>query len=238
MNGIIHSYESFGASDGPGIRFVVFMQGCEMRCKYCHNPDTWCKTGSVKTPEDVMKQALRYRDYWGSNGGITVSGGEPMLQPQFVTELFTLAKENGVHTTLDTSGQPFAADNLEFEKLLKVTDLVLLDIKQIDSDKHKTLTGHYNDNILLFAKTLDKLNIPVWIRHVYIPEIETDEDLVNLGEFVKTLSNVEKFELLPYHTLGVHKWEKLGYDYSLKDVTIPTDEQITHAKQQIGRAHV
>lgn len=230
MTGLIHSVESFGASDGPGIRFIVFMQGCTMRCKYCHNPDTWCLTGGERmTASQVMQLALRYRYYWGESGGITVSGGEPMLQNGFVTELFLLAKQKGVSTVLDTSGAPFKNDGT-FDKLFEVTDRVLLDIKHIDNEKHKQLTGRGNANILQFARVLDKRKIPIWIRHVLVPGLESDEDLLNLRAFIDTLSNVEKVEVLPYHTLGVHKWESLGLDYPLKDVDTPTAEYTDYAK--------
>lgn len=229
MYGIIHSTESFGASDGPGIRYIVFMQGCNMRCKYCHNPDSWACEGEKKTPEQVLENALRYRDYWGENGGITVSGGEPMLQAEFVTQLFTLAKEQGIHTALDTSGEPF--DNSErFQKLFSVTDLVLLDIKHIDSQKHKELTGRDNTNILSLARYLCDKNIPVWIRHVLVPGLETNEDIMNLRDFIKSLKNVQRVDVLPYHTLGVHKWENLGINYPLKDTKTPTPEYVEQIK--------
>lgn len=230
MDGIIHSLESFGAADGPGIRFIVFMQGCGMRCKYCHNPDTWAKNGTVMSAKEVFENAVRYRDYWGSKGGITVSGGEPMLQPEFVTELFTLAKQNGINTALDTSGQPYDKNDDKLKKLIGVTDLVMLDIKHIDDDKHKQLTGHSNANILEFARELDRIGKPVWIRHVYIPTLESKDELCRLREFLDTLSNVEKVEVLPYHTLGVHKWQKLNIKYPLEGVKTPTPEEIEFAK--------
>lgn len=230
MDGRVHSFESFGASDGPGIRFILFLQGCNMRCKYCHNPDTWKKDGDLKSAHEILSHALRYRDYWGSTGGITVSGGEPLLQPEFVTELFTLAKKEGIHTAIDTAGQPYHPDNPVFDKLLSVTDLVLLDIKHIDPVRHKSLTGLDNENILEFAKKLSEISKPVWIRHVYVPQLETDSELMRLSVFLKTLPNVEKVEILPYHTLGVSKWSRLGIDYPLKNATVPTKEQLAHAR--------
>lgn len=218
MEGIIHSTESFGAADGPGIRFVIFMQGCKMRCSYCHNPDSWSTAGEKAEANKLLCRALRYRDFWGEKGGITVSGGEPMLQAEFVTELFTLAKEAGIHTALDTSAQPFDKDNPVFEKLFGKTDLVLLDIKHIDSEKHRELTGFGNESILECARYLDSRKIPVIIRHVVVPGMESDNELVRLGEFIKSLGNVKKTELLPYHTLGRHKWEALKLRYPLEKV--------------------
>ncbi len=233
MKGFIHSFESFGTVDGPGIRFVVFTQGCPLRCKYCHNPDTWGQGGQAYEAADVAKKALRYKNYFTGGGGVTVSGGEPMLQKEFLTELFTLLKQQGVHTALDTSGGCFDPDRKEkFDGLLAVTDLVLLDIKHIDEKEHERLTGMDNLNTLAFARYLNEKKIPVWIRHVLVPEItDVDGALDKLREFIDTLDNVEKVEVLPYHTLGVEKYEKLGIDYPLKGVQPPTKERIEHAKR-------
>lgn len=237
MQGYIHSIESMAAVDGPGVRFVVFMQGCNMRCKFCHNPETWGCGKVSYTPDELLKKALKYRSYWGTSsnhGGVTVSGGEPLLQIEFVTEFFRLLKDNGVHTALDTAGQPFSesSDFLEkFDELLKYTDLVLLDIKEYDSKKHKALTGFDNKNILKMAKYLSDKKIPMWIRHVLIPDITDDEKgLCELSEFIKTLKTVEKIEVLPYHTLGVSKWEKLNIKYPLLGVRTPTQEEIKKAE--------
>ncbi len=230
MNGIIHSFESFGASDGPGIRFVVFMQGCNMRCKYCHNPDTWKREGESYSAQQVLEKAKHYREYWGTNGGITVSGGEPLLQAEFVTELFTLAKSEGISTVLDTSGIAYDGSEV-FDKLFSVTDLVLLDIKHIDTQKHKELTGHENAPVLALAKKLDRLCVPVWIRHVLVPGLESEEELFKLSDFISTLSNVKKVQVLPYHTLGVHKWELLGIPYQLEGISPPSKEELEHAKR-------
>ena len=237
MLGYIHSFETFGLVDGPGVRFVAFLNGCSMRCKYCHNPDTWEMGGDTYTPSEVFKRALKYKSYWGKNGGITVSGGEPMLQMQFVTELFAEAKKKGVSTCLDTSGVAFnPTDTENVDKLLDVTDLVMLDIKHIDDEKHKELTGHSNKNILEFAKYLDSKNIPVWIRHVVVPGITLDEKyLEKLGNFVGTLSNVEKLETLPYHSLAIPKYEKLGIAYPLLDTPNATKEQADWAKEIIEK---
>lgn len=237
MKGYIHSFESFGSVDGPGVRFVVFVNGCSMRCKYCHNPDTWKKEGDTFSAEEIFQKAYRYKNYWGKEGGITVSGGEPMLQMQFVTELFSLAKAKNVNTCLDTSGIAFDPDNTsETDKLLDVTDLVMLDIKHINDKCHLELTGQSNRNILAFAKYLDSKNIPVWIRHVVVPGITLEENaLEELGKFIGTLSNVKKVETLPYHSLAIPKYEELGIEYPLMDTPNSTQEQAQWAKEIIER---
>lgn len=232
----VHSVESFGSVDGPGIRFVIFLKGCAMRCQYCHNPDTWDRAGgNLRSVDDVLSQALRYRSYWGEKGGITVSGGEALLQIQPLTELFHKAKDLGINTCLDTSAQPFSRKDgrfLAFEALMKYTDLVLLDIKHIDNDAHKRLTGWENENILDCARYLSDIHKPVWIRHVLVPGInDDDESLYRLRSFIDTLSNVERVEVLPYHDLGVYKWEQLGIPYKLTDVKPPTEESVLHARK-------
>lgn len=232
--GRIHSIESFGSVDGPGVRFIVFLKGCHMRCQFCHNPDTWeMKDGELKSADELLAQALRYKTYWKKGGGITVSGGEPLLQIDFLIEFFTKAKAKGVHTTLDTSGNPFTRKEpffSKFNELMKVTDLVMLDIKQIDNAKHKELTGWSNDNILDMAQYLSEINKPTWIRHVLVPGgSDNDEQLIELDKFIKTLNNVDRVEVLPYHSLGTFKWEELGIDYPLKDVVPPTKERIENA---------
>ncbi|WP_346748866.1 pyruvate formate-lyase-activating protein [Prevotella jejuni] len=232
----VHSVESFGSVDGPGIRFVIFLKGCAMRCQYCHNPDTWDRAGgNLRSVDDVLSQALRYRSYWGEKGGITVSGGEALLQIQPLTELFHKAKDLGINTCLDTSAQPFSRKDgrfLAFEALMKYTDLVLLDIKHIDNDAHKRLTGWENENILDCARYLSDIHKPVWIRQVLVPGInDDDESLHRLRSFIDTLSNVERVEVLPYHDLGVYKWEQLGIPYKLTDVKPPTEESVLHARK-------
>lgn len=235
----VHSIESFGSADGPGVRFLVFLQGCNMRCKYCHNPDTWKLPGddydNLKTPEELLKQAKRYKSYWGKTGGITVSGGEALLQIDFLIEFFKLAKQNQIHTTLDTAGNPFTREPEFFDKfneLLKYTDLFMLDIKHIDDEEHKKLTGFTNKNILDMAEYLSKQGKDMWIRHVLVPGINDDEKyLKRLYEFISKLKTVKKVEILPYHTLGVFKWKELGYKYSLEDVEPPTKEQVERAKE-------
>lgn len=234
--GYIHSLESFGSVDGPGIRFVIFTSGCGMRCRFCHNPDTWeMNSGKRYSVDQLIAKALRYRPYWGSQGGITVSGGEPLLQMDFLSELFSAAKKEKIHTVLDTSGSPFTRQEPfygKFEKLMKDTDLVLLDIKQIDNVQHKILTGHSNTNILEFAQYLSEIRKPVWIRHVLVPGgSDRDDYLCRLRTFLDTLDNVERIEVLPYHTLGVYKWKELGLDYPLEGVEPPSEERIENAKR-------
>lgn len=239
MEGYIHSTESFGSVDGPGVRFVIFTAGCSMRCQFCHNPDTWnMKTGTLTSADDLIKKALRYRSYWGNEGGITVSGGEPLLQIDFLTELFKKAKENGIHTTLDTSGNPFTREEpffSKFNELMQYTDLILLDIKHIDEKEHIRLTGHTNKNILDLAAYLSDMEKPVWIRHVLVPKrSDKDEYLDRLHEFILTLHNVERVEVLPYHTLGAFKWKELGMEYPLEGIDPPTAERVENARKRLG----
>ena len=233
IKGRVHSFDSFGTVDGPGIRFTVFMQGCPLRCKFCHNRDTWDTTlGKEYTPEEVINEAMKYKNYLiPSGGGITITGGEPLLQADFVREVFKLAKEVGLHTTLDTSG--VIGTNIA-DKVLEYTDLVLLDIKEINNEKCRELTGMGSMKPIWFAKHLDKKGIPVWIRHVVIPGVNDDkEDLKQLGKFLNTIGNVEQLDLLPYHTLGVFKWEKLGVPYELEGIRQATDEDIKRAQSII-----
>ena len=234
--GYVHSLESFGSVDGPGVRYIIFLSGCAMRCQFCHNPDTWdMSKGTLYTADELLNKAIKYRAYWGSKGGITVSGGEPLLQIDFLTELFRKAKEKGIHTTIDTSGNPFTKEQPffgKFQELMKYTDLVMLDIKEIDPERHLVLTGQKNDNILELASYLSEINKPMWIRHVLVPErTDYDEDLKKLDEFISTLKSVEKVEILPYHTLGVFKWEELGIPYPLEGVPTPTDERVKNAQK-------
>lgn len=267
--GAVHSTESFGAVDGPGVRFLIFLQGCPMRCQFCHNPDTWQlpkypeHTISPKmpntdiphskkqdhsseridntvsytfyTPEELYSLARRYRSYWHNGGGITASGGEPLLQIDFLTEFFRIAKSEQVHTALDTSGQPFTRQEPffgKFEQLMAYTDLILLDLKHIDPKCHQKLTGHSNENILDLAQYLSEIGKPMWIRHVLMPGInDSPEYLSRLDRFVSSLKNVERLEVLPYHTYGVPKWKVLGIPYALEDIQPPTKEQLVLANQ-------
>lgn len=241
ITGRIHSIESFGSVDGPGIRFILFLKGCPMRCQYCHNPDTWAlKEAKTMTAKQAFDQAYRYHTYWKKKGGITISGGEALLQTEFVTAVFKLAKKKQVHTCIDTSGAPFTREEPYFSKfneLLNYTDLFLLDIKQIDDEKHKKLTGHTNANILDLAQYLSEQGKDMWIRYVLVPGVTDDEkDLKELRTFVQKLKTVQRFEVLPYHTLGVFKWEELGIEYGLQGVNPPSEEEIDRANETLGTA--
>ena len=232
--------ESFGSVDGPGIRFLIFLKGCPFRCRFCHNPDTWAlPKGEMRTADDLLNQALRYQSYWGKKGGITISGGEPLVQIDFLTELCQKAKQKGIHVTIDTSAATFTREGAFFEKfneLMKYVDLVLLDIKHIDSAKHEWLTGKPNDMVLDCARYLSEINKPVWIRHVLVPGVnDSDEYLTATRKFIDTLHNVERVEVLPYHTLGLFKWEELGIEYGLKGVEPPTPESIAHAEKLLTK---
>lgn len=239
VKGYVHSLESFGLVDGPGVRYVVFLQGCKMRCKFCHNPETWSAEGGEEyTAEELFKKAYRYKNYWKQNGGITVSGGEPLLQIHFVTEFFRLAKQKGINTVLDTAGQPFSENAQWLEKfraLMEYTDLVMLDLKEMDAKLHHDLTGFGNENVLKMAQWLSDNNKPMWIRHVLVPGVTDDESgLREMKRFVDTLNGVERIEVLPYHTLGMFKWEKLGIPYPLDGVRTPTDEEVKKAEEILG----
>jgi len=231
IKGRIHSFESFGTLDGPGIRFVVFMQGCPLRCLYCHNRDTWDAGGGQEyTPLQVIDEMKKYIDYIRfSGGGITVSGGEPTLQADFVTEVFKLAKGMNIHTALDTNG---FADVEKVEELLRYTDLVLLDIKHAVEEKHKLLTGVSNEKIIRFTEYVDEQGIPIWIRYVLVPGYTDDEeDLKQAAKFIGRLKTVKKVEVLPYHSMGAYKWEKLGQKYELEGVREPNATEVQQAKK-------
>lgn len=238
MTGYIHSIESFGSVDGPGVRLVVFFQGCPMRCRYCHNPDTWQpNTGMEMTVEQIMDRYRRNKEFYTS-GGITVTGGEPLLQIDFLTELFIRAKNENIHTCIDTSGITYRPDNAVYieklDKLMQYTDLILLDLKHIDEEKHIRLTKQSNKNILEFVKYLDRKNIPVWVRHVVVPTV-TDDPVYwdKLGRFMATVTNIKKLEILPYHTLGMKKYEELGIEYPLKGVPQRDKELALKARNAI-----
>ena len=237
MLGKIHSVETFGTVDGPGIRLVVFMQGCPMRCLYCHNPDTWeIGVGKEITAEEIITQFEQYREFM-KNGGITVTGGEPLVQTDFVTELFRLAKSKNIHTCLDTSGVTFSEQNRpKFDELMRFTDLVMLDIKHIDDKSHRKITGHSNENILSFAEYLAEKNITLWIRHVVVPNLtDNEEDLFRLGEFLSNLPNLKALDVLPYHDMGRVKYEKLGISYPLADTKPMPKEDAVKARDIIMR---
>lgn len=233
--GAVHSTESFGSVDGPGIRFVIFLQGCKMRCRYCHNPDTWdLYSDNMCTPDKLLDQSERYRSYWGKEGGITVSGGEPLLQLDFLLELFEKAKVRGINTAIDTAGQPFTREEpffSKFQKLMRYTDLFLMDIKHIDPEKHKELTGQPNGNILDMLDYLSSVGKPVWIRYVLVPGITDDEFcLQNTHRFIASLKNVERIDVLPYHSFGEYKWAELSIPYTLKGVELPGAESVKNAE--------
>ncbi len=238
MKGRIHSIESFGTVDGPGIRLVVFMQGCPLRCLYCHNPDTWAIRGGKEVDtEDIIKEYLKNKAFY-RRGGITVTGGEPLLQAEFISELFSKAKEYSIHTAIDTSGITYneaSARSLELiDRILDNTDLVMLDIKHIDREKHKMLTGVDNSAILAFAKHLEERKIPLWVRHVVIEGCtNNEEDLRELGRFIGTLSNLKALDILPYHTLGVAKYKELGIPYPLEGLPPLEKEKALLAKDFI-----
>ena len=234
--GRISATESFGSVDGPGIRFIVFVQGCRYRCQYCHNPETWEREGGYEaTAEEIFRQAWRYRPYWKQKGGITVSGGEPLLQLEFVTELFRLAKAKGVNTVIDTAGEPFTYDEpffSVFENLLPLTDLFLLDLKQIDDEVHRALTGVSNESALALARFLSEHGKRMWIRHVLVPGWTTGEDdLARLSEFIAGLKTVDRVEVLPYHAMARHKYEELHLPYRLGETPAPTAEAIARAEE-------
>jgi len=229
MKGYIHSFESFGTVDGPGVRFVVFFQGCPMRCLYCHNPDTWqIQDGKEMQADEIINKFERNRVFY-ETGGITATGGEPLMQIDFLIELFSKAKEKNIHTCLDTSGIVYNEKNetlmQKMEQLVAVTDLVMLDIKHMNSIEHKKLTSHSNEAVFAFARFLETKKIDLWIRHVIVPGItDKEEELLQLGKFLNTLTNFKHLEVLPYHTMGIVKYENLGMDYPLKGVP-PLDKE-------------
>ncbi len=239
MQGRIHSLESFGTVDGPGTRFVVFVQGCPMRCAYCHNPDTWeMNGGTLMEPSYIIEQYERNSPFYANGGGITVTGGEPLMQLDFLIELFTLAKEKNIHTCIDTSGIAYNPDNTplveKLDRLMELTDLVMLDIKHIDPEKHMDLVKQPNENILKFAAYLDTKGVDMWIRHVVVPGY-TDDDkyLFDLGYFIGQFSNLKALDVLPYHTMGENKYEKLGMEYRLKGVPAMDKTKLVDKKQAI-----
>ncbi len=237
MKGRIHSLQSFGTVDGPGVRYVVFLQGCPMRCKYCHNPDTWAMTGGEEYEASYIIEQYKRNEGFYNGGGLTVTGGEPLLQIDFVLELFTLAKAENIHTCIDTSGITYKPGNDAYNdkliQVLRLTDLVMLDIKHIDPKLHKELTEQPNDGILAFAELLSELDVPIWIRHVVVPGI-TDDDvyLEKLGYFIGGLKSLKALDVLPYHDMAKPKYDNLGMDYVLKDVK-PLEKSVALEKKQV-----
>ena len=230
----VHSVESFGTVDGPGIRFVLFLQGCHLQCKYCHNRDTWnMNGGEYKSLDDIFEKIMKYKNYIYPNGGVTVTGGEPLLQVKFLIELFEKLKKENIHTCIDTSGMVTLTPDIK--KLLSLTDLVLLDIKHINSEKCKNLVGFGNEKELTFARYLSENNIHMWIRQVLIPGYTDDEqDLQQLKDFISSLKTVDKIEVLTYHDMGRYKWEKLGLKYELDGVRIANYDDVKRAKSILG----
>lgn len=232
VKGRIHSFETSGTVDGPGIRFVVFMQGCPFRCLFCHNPDTWSfKAGKLYSVKEVLNKMKNYIPYMrASGGGITVTGGEPLMQIDFLTELFKACKELDMHTAIDTNG--FIEINSDkLDRLMDYTDLVLLSIKHMDPEIHKKITGHTNECTLKFAEYLKLKNIPVWLRYVVVPGLTDDtESLYDLRNFVNNHPNIEKVELIPFHKMGEYKWENLNMDYTLNEAAAAREEDIIKAK--------
>lgn len=237
--GRIHSLESFGTVDGPGTRFVVFVQGCPMRCAYCHNPDTQpMEGGTLMDPSEILEQYLRNEPFYKRNGGLTVTGGEPLMQIDFLIDLFKLLKSHDIHTCIDTSGIAFVRSNedllLKFDELMKYTDLVMLDIKHINPEKHIALVKQPSKNILDFAAYLNEKNVPMWIRHVVVPGYtDDDESLYQLGYFIGQFDNLKALDVLPYHTMGEAKYEKLGLEYPLKGVPAMDKNKVVEKKQVI-----
>lgn len=240
--GRIHSIESFAAADGPGVRSIVFLNGCNLRCRYCHNPDTWAKKEfQLMSADEVLDKIERFRSYWGDAGGLTVSGGEPLLQLDFLTDLFEKARARNINTCLDTAAEPFARDATwlpRFTRLMAATDLVLLDIKHIDSAAHENLTGRGNENILDCARYLDEIGKPVWIRYVLVPGINSSDEIIDrTATFLRSLKNVARVDVLPYHTLGVFKWKALGIPYGLDGVKPPSPELTAHVRAKLSVLH-
>lgn len=230
MQGYIHSFETFGTKDGPGIRFVLFMQGCPLRCLYCHNPDTWGINNKKYelAPEDVFNEISKVKPFI-RNGGVTISGGEPLLQTEFIYELFQLCKNEGIHTAIDTSGYIL---NDKVKNVLKNMDLVLLDIKHINPDKYKELTSRPLEPTFKFMEYLSDINKPVWLRYVLVPGFTNDmDDLHSWAKYASQFNNVERVDILPFHQMGLHKWEQIGADYKLKDVKTPTNEEVKEAHE-------
>ena len=235
ISGKIHSWESMGLVDGPGIRTVVFLQGCRLRCLYCHNPDTWAKEGgTLETVDEVMARLRRFRPYYGTEGGVTFSGGEPLLQREFLTEILSRCRQEGIHTCLDTAGCGVGG----YEEILKNTDLVLFDIKHYTEEGYRRITGQSPKESLRFLSLVQEMGIPLWLRHVVVPGLtDSDEHLEGLQRYIQTLRGVQRVELLPYHTLGVHKYERMQIPYPLKNVPPKDAESLTQWQERMNPNH-
>jgi len=227
--GYVHSFESLGALDGPGLRFVVFLSGCPLRCLYCHNPDTWdMLAGKEMTADEIVKKAMRYQPYFQNSGGITLSGGEPLMQPKFAMEILRKCREVGISTCVDTGGSVL---NDDVKAALAYADLVMLDVKHTDAVKYNTLTGGNIETNKAFLEYCKMLQIPLWVRQVILPGWnDTADDMAYLLRYIE-VANVQKIELLPYHMLGLHKWEALGLPYKLKEMRPPSKEQMTRLRE-------
>lgn len=234
MKGLINSIETLGTLDGPGIRFVVFLQGCKLRCLYCHNPETWnlnSKDAVEITPEELVEKVEKYKNYYGEDGGVTFSGGEPLLQPEFLLECLKLCKEKNIHTCLDTAGFGFG----NYEEILKYTDLVILDIKAVEENEYTKITGQKMKKFFEFLEVAQNMNKKMWLRQVIVPNINDDKaHILKLKEFASTLKNVEKVELLPYKTIGVHKYNTLNLPYRLEGVEELSQEKLNELNSYLN----
>lgn len=233
--GRIHSFESMGLVDGPGIRCVVFMQGCALRCAYCHNPDTWAFSGGTEmTSQELLKKIIRFKPYFKNNGGVTFSGGEPLMQPEFLIESLKLCKEAGIHTVIDTAGYGIEK---YYDEILKYVDLVILDIKHVDNEGYESLVGKSKEGFDEFLEKVQKSNTKLWIRHVVVPGLTSSEEHIRkLAKIIKNIKNIEKIELLPYHTLGVDKYKKIGLEYKLADIDSLEKEAIDKLEKTLNEA--
>ena len=236
ISGYVHSFFTSAAADGPGVRFAVFLSGCPFRCKYCHNPDTWeLKQGKLTSSDSILNEIKKYANFLRTAGGLTITGGEPLQQPDFTYEIFSRAKQDfALHTALDTQG--FFARNLP-DSYFEPIDLVLLDIKEMNPERHKSLTGQDVTPTLDFAKRLQKMNKKVWLRYVLVPGLtDFQEDIDALAKFIEPLENIERVDVLPFHNMALHKWEKLELPYELKNQRVPTQEETKKVQDFLNKA--
>ena len=235
-HGFVHSYETFGTKDGPGIRFIYFLQGCHLRCLYCHNADTWNKGEKTKMTVDEAFHEIEKVKGFIKTGGVTVSGGEPLMQAKFVLELFKKCKEQGIHTCVDTNGYLF---NDDIKNVLEITDLVLLDIKHINPEKYLKLTEVELEPTLQFMQYLSEINKPTWLRYVLVPGYTDDaEDLENWAKYVSQFKNVERVDILPFHQMGAHKWKEIGRAYPLENCRPADMEDVKKSVEIFKKYHL